>query len=945
MAKNWCYFGCENSLPNWGKQYPHCDGYKQSPININTQKVIKNQELGSFDLINFGVPHTMKMLRNNGHTVECMLKAGAVGIRGGGLKHKYTVLQFHFHWGEKDLVHYPGSEHSLNGRRSPLEMHIVSRRSDLNDSTATKVQDGLAVLGFFIEGVKKDKEKEKQIPQVWESFTDYLQKIPRKGDKVRVTESFSMHQLLKGVDLSKFYRYNGSLTTPPCDEAVVWTIFKDPIRINKDLLFRFPRKISFNSVFRPEQPLNNRVVYSSAALNAGQAGTVEHQHMQGLWREGSQLIILLHTEVNQVKEMIFLLATCFAALLCPTVHTADSSVDWCYHKPACNFTTWPKLTTSYCNGSKQSPIDIVTATVQGNPNLTALNFTCFDDNSTFLSVVNSGDSVVVYLDDDKIQVEGGGLPGVYNTKQFHLHWGNGSSSPGSEHTVDGKQYPMELHIVSVHSKYNGNISAALAAKDSAGLAVLGFFIEGTNEVNKTKSWDILTSYLTSIPTSGSQTSDIMNQITLDGLLEGVDRTKYYRYQGSLTTPNCNEAVIWTVFKEPVKVSHDFISRFSTTVLFRDRSTSVLNTNNFRGVQPLNGRVVTTQVAAPSSAATSTLSFLTVLLLSSLYWLMNCLVICFTACLLHIVCGAPTSVSWCYDRPSCSDVAWPIIAAKNCNGTQQSPINIVTANIKANANLTSLKFTGYNDKAALTGIKNTGTTIEVALDYKKMHVEGGDLPGMFSSTQFHLHWGSGSSTPGSEHSVDGKRFPMELHIVNMAERNGSVSGDSVLAALGIFIEASNDTGKPESWKTLTSYLTKIANAGDKARISDSISMDDLLPGVDRSKYYRYLGSLTTPNCDEGVVWTIFKDPLKVSSDLIDLFTTTVHINQTGNSPLISNTFRGVQAINGRVVMSQVARTKSIGPIKPKFKQTSSAANLSQALISPLGVVLLYCLLFL
>lgn len=50
----------------------------------------------------------------------------------------------------------------------------------------------------------------------------------------------------------------------------------------------------------------------------------------------------------------------------------------------------------------------------------------------------------------------------------------------------------------------------------------------------------------------------------------------------------------------------------------------------------------------------------------------------------------------------------------------------------------------------------------------------------------------------------------------------------------------------------------------------ISLDDLLFGVDRTKYYRYLGSLTTPACNEAVVWTVFKDPIMVSKDLVGFF---------------------------------------------------------------------------
>ncbi|XP_026888462.2 carbonic anhydrase 1-like [Electrophorus electricus] len=305
------------------------------------------------------------------------------------------------------------------------------------------------------------------------------------------------------------------------------------------------------------------------------------------------------------------LVTFLIAFLLPTVRSAESSANWCYNLPSCNSTTWPSTTPQHCNGTRQSPVNIETKNVKLDLSLVPFSFSGFDDSSALLHILNEGKTVKVFVNDSKVNVSKGGLADVYKTSQVHFHWGNGTFTGGSEHTLDGKQYQMEMHVVNYMSSY-GSLDAALT--NSTGVAVLGFFIEASYGSGNPNSWKNLTSYLTKITNFGNS-AIILGDFTLDSLLQGVNRSKYYRYLGSLTTPSCNEAVVWTVFKDSIKVSQDLINLFSTTV-HTNTSSDPLIFNNFRISQNLNGRVIT-----QSSLATTPLhsTFISAVLLCAVLW--------------------------------------------------------------------------------------------------------------------------------------------------------------------------------------------------------------------------------------------------------------------------------------------------------------------------------------
>lgn len=151
--------------------------------------------------------------------------------------------------------------------------------------------------------------------------------------------------------------------------------------------------------------------------------------------------------------------------------------------------------------------------------------------------------------------------------------------------------------------------------------------------------------------SASANTASVSGISLNDLLVGVDFTKYYRYNGSLTTPSCNEAVIWTLFKDPIRISKNLVSstnmylvfillwmctivcarfrsanwlslshrqidRFSNTVYFTNSTSSIFMTNVFRDIMP--DLPVQTQKSTSSSSSSVTYS-LGMIFLSMLLW--------------------------------------------------------------------------------------------------------------------------------------------------------------------------------------------------------------------------------------------------------------------------------------------------------------------------------------
>ena len=225
---HWSYAG-ETGAKHWGDLAPEniqCKiGKNQSPINLKEKAGVGTSGLPELDVNYRDVP--LKII-NNGHTVQVNYPLGSY-IKLDG--HRYELLHFDFH---------TPSEHQKNGFNYPMEVQLVHKDGE----------GQLAVIGIiFQEG-----EENPQIQTL-------INNLPTRIGKEEIRRGAGINPLMFIPGNTEFYKYSGSLTTPPCSEGVYWMVFKHPIEASIEQIKQLNEVMGENA--RPIQKINSRTILKS----------------------------------------------------------------------------------------------------------------------------------------------------------------------------------------------------------------------------------------------------------------------------------------------------------------------------------------------------------------------------------------------------------------------------------------------------------------------------------------------------------------------------------------------------------------------------------------------------------------------------------------------------------------------------------------------------------
>ncbi|CAG2190362.1 unnamed protein product [Mytilus edulis] len=241
---------------------------------------------------------------------------------------------------------------------------------------------------------------------------------------------------------------------------------------------------------------------------------------------------------------------------------------------------------SICNkGKYQSPINIDPKILVHDPHMKHLNISQYQIDGLFK---NNGHDVSLLINNTNTKpfyITGGPLSYKYTLYEIKIHFGD-HDSIGSEHSIGGKKFPLEIQLYGYNADINKNISQALNAPH--GIAALSILAQVTDHDND--YLDILIRAAIKVRSKG-MTTPVLNFFPKEFL---PVTPSFVTYEGSLTRPGCMETVTWVILNKPIHVSHSQLESLRS-LTNHDNSGQSLMENNFRITMPSHGRLIRTNI--------------------------------------------------------------------------------------------------------------------------------------------------------------------------------------------------------------------------------------------------------------------------------------------------------------------------------------------------------------